>query len=104
LYVPDSEGNEVKLDEGADVIDVTVSESDDSDVDAVDVSAVVSVGRASSLDGNAAMVAAVSTIEEVSVPVGLTPGLPGSTAVSGKYVLTSTVAPDPSTTWTTDTV
>jgi hypothetical protein len=102
LYTPDREGNEVNVDEGADV-KLPEPESDDSNVDAVDKSGAVSDGRPSSLDGNAAVVAAGSTIEE---PAAVRPmlELSGLTAESGKYVLVSIGDPEPSTTWTTETV
>ncbi len=65
LYAPDREGNEVEVDEGADVT-LSEPESDDSDCDAADESAAVSDGSASSLDGNAAVVAAGSTAGEAA--------------------------------------
>jgi len=78
LYTPDREGNEVKLDEGA---DVKVPEPErDERVD--DKSAAVSVGRTSSLlDGDAAVGAVESTVEEPAA-VRPTSELPGSVAVS----------------------
>lgn len=92
----------MNVDEGADV-KLPGPGSDDSGADAADESAAVSDGRTSSLEGTAAVVAAGSTVVAPAA-VKPTSELSGVTAESGKYVLISIGEPEPSTTWTTETV
>lgn len=88
----------MKVDEGAEV-----KLSKPESADAVNECAAVSDGRALSLDGNAAAVVAESVVEEpaAAVPMAVLSGL---IADSGKYVWIWTGEPEPSTTWTTETV
>jgi hypothetical protein len=93
----------VEVDKGAEVR-LSEPEDDELSVDSVDKSAAVSDGKTSSLDGSAAVVVAAESTAEVPAAVTPASAVSGPAAMSDEYVLVSIADPEPSTTWTMETV